>query len=83
MDEARVNERMAQDLAMLRRPDDWPNPMVIHLKTQPWVAERKFGYAHRAMLDTVFVKSMTAGTRTNEILHYSSLEELVKTWSVD
>lgn len=83
MDEARRKKRMLQDIDMISLQEAWPDRRVLHLKTQPWIEDRKFGYVHAAMPTTVFVKSMTISTRTHETLHYSSVEEMVKTWSVD
>lgn len=71
------NKRMAEDLAMLQNPANWPcDP--IHVKTQAWLdGQRRFGWVASDNPLSVFDKE----AKTTE--EFSSLEELVKTWSID
>lgn len=77
-------KRMAEDAEMIRNPDRWPNFGALHLKEQPWVksSERRFGTIGLFNVNDrewkVMIKDTNGETET-----FSSVEEMVKVWSVD
>jgi hypothetical protein len=70
--------RMAEDARRIRNVSGWPLVDHLPMKTQPWIAEAS-GFRHGKIEDNDLRTVHTGGTLET----YGSVEELVKTWSVD
>lgn len=79
--QAQNKKRMEEDLAFFRNFDKWPGHTCA-VKEQPWVKAngRRFGIACRTNFEN---DRWIVDPDGEEPEVYSSLEELVKTWSVD
>jgi len=73
--------RMKEDRDMILAPLGWPQPKVLHLKTQPWAKDREYGITTaedvRAQRWRVHIKD------THVIEQFDTLEDMVIRWSVD
>jgi hypothetical protein len=79
LDELRA-KRIAEDIDMMRHPDRWPD-VILHLKTQPWIEPRMFGYMHQMKPHVVYLKDRPDNNHLTEV--FTSTDELAKRWSVD
>ena len=49
-------KRIAEDIDMMNSPARWPD-LVLHLKTQPWIEPRKFGFINEGSLNVILKDS--------------------------
>lgn len=69
--------RMKEDIEFITSPGQWPGS-VICLKTQPWIEERRFG-----LMSEPEGSKYSVVVNDGSIEYFSSVEELVKVWSID
>lgn len=72
-------QRMARDLKLISNPANWP-VLELNLKTQPWRSAElgNMAFATIKAGELQVINKDTGVSRT-----YTSLEELVRDWSVD
>jgi hypothetical protein len=68
-------DRMKEDAAKIQDIPSWPGP-VLHMKSQPWIERKCFGVMYSDDLLMVLEAEIIPH-------YYTSIEELVKVWSVD
>lgn len=70
-------KRIVEDIDMMLHPDRWPD-VILHLKTQPWIEPREFGFVSHAGSLRVYLKD-----RAGHVETFTTIEELAERWSVD